>query len=103
MLLRAQLAEALRSWMEREEVTQAQAAKRLGITQPRMSEIARGKVELMSLDYLAHHGAKAGLDIGLRLAAFDDLSAAFGGLLARMQTRRVRIYVLAGAASTTAA
>ena len=69
MLLRAQLAEALRSWMEREELTQAQAAKRLGITQPRMSEIVRGKVELMSLDYLAGLCVKAGLDIGLRLAA----------------------------------
>ena len=69
MLLRAQLAEALRLWLEREELTQAQAAKRLGITQPRMSEIVRGKVELLSLDYLAGLCAKAGLDIGLRLAA----------------------------------
>jgi predicted XRE-type DNA-binding protein len=69
MLLRAHLAQALRSWMEGEELTQAQAAKRLGITQPRMSEIARGKVELLSLDYLAGLCAKAGLDIGLRLAA----------------------------------
>jgi predicted XRE-type DNA-binding protein len=69
MLLRAQLAEALRSWMEREELTQAQAAKRLDITQPRISEIVRGKVELLSLDYLAGLCAKAGLDIGLRLAA----------------------------------
>ena len=69
MLLRAQLAEALRSWIEREELTQAQAAKRLGTTQPRMSEIVRGKVELMSLDYLVGLCAKAGLDIGLRLAA----------------------------------
>ena len=50
MLLRVQLAEALRSWMEREELTQAQAAKRLGIAQLRMSEIVRGKVELMSLE-----------------------------------------------------
>lgn len=69
MLLRAQLAEALRCWIERERLTQARAAKRLGIAQPRMSEIVRGKVELMSLDYLAGLCAKAGLDIGLRLAA----------------------------------
>jgi predicted XRE-type DNA-binding protein len=34
-----------------------------------MSEIVRGKVELMSLDYLVGLCAKAGLDIGLRLAA----------------------------------
>ena len=46
MLLRAQLAEALRGWMEREKLTQARAAKRLRIAQPRVSEIARGKVDL---------------------------------------------------------
>jgi predicted XRE-type DNA-binding protein len=69
MLLRAQLAEALRRWMEREELTQAQAAKRLGISQPRMSEIVRGKVELLSLDYMVGLCAKAKLDVGLRLAA----------------------------------
>lgn len=90
MLLRAQLAEALRSWMEREELTQTQAAKRLDITQPRISEIVRGKVELLSLDYLAGLCAKAGLDIGLRLAALDDPSAQFGGLLARLQTSEAR-------------
>ncbi|MBI2753301.1 MAG: XRE family transcriptional regulator [Betaproteobacteria bacterium] len=69
MLLRAQLAEVLRSWMEREGLTQAQAAKRLGITQPRVSEIVRGKVELLSLDYLVGLCAKAKVDVGLRLAA----------------------------------
>lgn len=69
MLLRAQLAEALRSWMEREKLTQAQAAKRLGVAQPRVSEIVRGKVELMSLDYMVQLCSKANLDVGLRLAA----------------------------------
>ena len=69
MLLRAQLAEALRVWMARERLTQAQAARNLGISQPRMSEIARGKVELLSLDYLVGLCAKARLDVGLRLAA----------------------------------
>ena len=69
MLLRAQLAEALRAWMEREELTQAQAAKRLGIAQPRVSDIVRNKVELMSLDYLVALCAKAKVDVGLKLAA----------------------------------
>jgi predicted XRE-type DNA-binding protein len=69
MLLRAKLAEALRVWMEREELTQAQAAKRLGITQPRVSEIVRGKVELLSLDYLVGLCAKARIPVGVRLAA----------------------------------
>ena len=69
MLLRAQLAEGLRVWMEREKLTQAKAAKRLGITQPRISEITRGKVELLSLDYLVLLCARAGIPVGVRLAA----------------------------------
>ena len=69
MLLRAQLAEALRVWMEGEGLTQAQAAKRLGISQPRISEVVRGKVELLSLDYLVGLCAKAEIDVGLKLAA----------------------------------
>ena len=69
MLLRAQLSEALRRWIEREHLTQAQAARRLGIAQPRVSEIVRGKVELMSLDYMVRMCAKAKVTVGLRLAA----------------------------------
>ena len=69
MLLRARLAEALREWIEREKLTQAQASKRLGIAQPRVSEITRGKVELLSLDYLVGLCAKAGIQVGLKLVA----------------------------------
>jgi predicted XRE-type DNA-binding protein len=61
MLLRAQLAEALRQWIERKKMTQAQAAKQLGITQPRVSEIVRGKVDVLSLDYLVGLCNKAGI------------------------------------------
>lgn len=69
LLLRAELAEALRQWIESEDLTQAQAAKRLGIVQPRVSEIVRGKVDLMSLDYLVGLCAKAGVSVQVRLAA----------------------------------
>lgn len=69
LLLRAELAEALRQWMESEGITQSQAAKRLGITQPRVSGIMRGKIELMSLDYMVGLCAKAGVSVEVRLAA----------------------------------
>ena len=69
MLMRAKLAESLRVWMEREKLTQSETAKRLGITQPRVSEIVRGKVELLSLDYLIGLCAKAGIPVDLRVAA----------------------------------
>ena len=69
MLLRCELAEALRKWIAREGLTQAQAAKRLGVSQPRISEIARNKVDKLSLDYLVGLCAKAGLSVAVRLAA----------------------------------
>ncbi len=69
MLLRCELAEVLRKWMTREGLTQAQAAKRLGVLQPRISEIACNKVDKLSLDYLVGLCAKAGLSVAVKSAA----------------------------------
>jgi predicted XRE-type DNA-binding protein len=69
MLLRCELTEALRKWIDREELTQAQAAKRLGVVQPRISEIVRNKVDKLSLDYLVGLCAKAGLSVTIKSAA----------------------------------
>jgi Uncharacterized conserved small protein len=69
MLLRCELAEALRKWIDREEITQAQAAERLGVAQPRISEISRNKVDKLSLDYLVGLCAKAGVAVKVRTAA----------------------------------
>ena len=69
MLLHSELAEALRQWMDREGLTQAVAAERLAVSQPRMSEIARNRVEKLSLDYLVGLCAKAGVSVAVELAA----------------------------------
>lgn len=69
MLLRCELAEAIRKWMAREGVTQAQAAKRLGVVQPRISEIVRNKVDKLSLDYLVSLCAKAGVSVAVKVVA----------------------------------
>ena len=69
MLLRCELAEALRKWMDREGCTQAQAAHRLGVSQPRISEIRRNKVDKLSLDYLVSLCAKAGVSVKVKMAA----------------------------------
>ena len=69
MLLRCELAEALRKWMTREGLPQAQTAKRLGVIQPRISEIACNKVDKLSLDYLVGLCAKAGLTVAVKLTA----------------------------------
>ena len=63
------MAPGLAAGSEPEVPGPAVTAKRLGIAQPRVSDIVRGKVELMSLDYLVGLCAKAKVDVGLRLAA----------------------------------
>jgi predicted XRE-type DNA-binding protein len=55
--------------MDREAITQVEAAKRLGVAQPRISEIARNKVGKLSLDYLVGLCAKAGVSVTVKLAA----------------------------------
>ena len=69
MQLRCEIAEALRKWIDREELTQIQAAKRLGVVQPRISEIVRNKVDKLSLDYLVGLCAKAGVSVRVKSAA----------------------------------
>lgn len=49
--------------------TQAEAARQLGITQPRVSRLIKGKVEDFSLDMLLTLAARAGLHPELRLTA----------------------------------
>ena len=69
MLLRSELAEALRKWIDRDRLTQAEAARRLGVAQPRISEIVRNKVDKLSLDYLVSLCAKAGVIVKVKTAA----------------------------------
>jgi predicted XRE-type DNA-binding protein len=49
--------------------TQKEAAARLGVTQPRISDLTRGKIELFSLDTLVDMAAVAGMQPQIVLAA----------------------------------
>lgn len=49
--------------------TQSEAARQLGVTQPRISRLLKGKVEEFSLDMLLTLAARAGLHPRLQLAA----------------------------------
>jgi predicted XRE-type DNA-binding protein len=61
MKARAQMMIAIRETVEAWDVTQAVAAKRLGLTQPRMNDLVRGRINKFSLDALINLAAKAGL------------------------------------------
>lgn len=53
--------------IEKNDLTQAQAAKQFGVTQPRISDLMRGKIDLFSLDTLVNMLAAAGLRVEMKL------------------------------------
>jgi predicted XRE-type DNA-binding protein len=58
--IRAVLMVSLRQIIEDAGITQAQAAEAFGVTQPRVSDLVRGKIELFSIDTLVNMLAAAG-------------------------------------------
>ena len=69
MEMRSLLMIGLARWLEGSGMTQIEAAKDLGITQARVSDIKRGKISQFSLDLLVRLAARAGLQPKLNLAA----------------------------------
>jgi predicted XRE-type DNA-binding protein len=67
LLLRSQTMIALVQWFEASDTTQAAAAKRLGITQPRFNQLLKGKIEIFSLDALVNMATCAGMRVGLSI------------------------------------
>ena len=65
--MRTEIMLALRKFIDREALTQAAAAKRLKVTQPRISDLVRGKLSRFSLDTLVNMLTNAGLDVELRV------------------------------------
>lgn len=67
MRLRADLLIALRDRVAAWKLTQAEAAKRLGISQPRLNNMLRGQIESFSLDMLTKLACRAGLKVEMKL------------------------------------
>jgi predicted XRE-type DNA-binding protein len=67
MTVRAQAMLGMRDWLASSGMTQVAAAKHLGLTQARVSEIKRGKINAFSLDLLVRLAARAGLEPKLTL------------------------------------
>jgi predicted XRE-type DNA-binding protein len=59
---------ALKEHVAREALSQSQAAKMFGITQPRVPGLMRGEIELFSIDMLVNILTAAGLHVELRVA-----------------------------------
>lgn len=63
MKARSEMMIAIRETVTGWEVTQAAAAKRLGLTQPRMNDLLRGRIDKFSLDALMNLATRAGLAV----------------------------------------
>lgn len=71
LMIRSKLMAAIKAYIESEGITQGQAAERFGVSQPRISEIYQGKIELFSVDKLINMLAKVGqhVDVTIHKAA----------------------------------
>lgn len=70
--MRANLMGDLRIYIEKNRLSQADAAKRLGIAQSRVSDLVRGKWEKFSLEMLITLEARLGRTVRVDLAAYSS-------------------------------
>lgn len=61
MRLRAELANEIIERLRAQRLTQAKAAELIGVTQPRVSDLMRGRLNLFSLDALVDIADRVGL------------------------------------------
>ncbi len=67
MKLRSTLMMALERQIKDKGWTQAEAARKLGVTQPRVSDLLRGKINLFGLDTLVNMVVAAGLHVEMQV------------------------------------
>jgi predicted XRE-type DNA-binding protein len=67
LTVRSDLMIAISGAVERWELTQVEAARRLGITQPRLNKLLNGKIDQFSLDMLLNLAVRAGLDVRVEI------------------------------------
>ncbi len=68
LLVRSKLMIEIEKVVRERRLTQAAAAKVMGVSQPRISDLLRGKVELFSSDSLIDMLARLGFTVRLALA-----------------------------------
>lgn len=75
MKARSTLLMALSDLIQKQGMTQAEAAALFGVTQPRISDLVRGKIHLFSLDVLMNMAATAGMSPVVKLSKPKALPA----------------------------
>ncbi|MHB8472724.1 MAG: helix-turn-helix domain-containing protein [Gammaproteobacteria bacterium] len=63
--MRAELMVKVETFVDKSGLTQKEAAKLLGLTQPRLNDLLKGKIDKFSLDALVNMLARAGMKVKL--------------------------------------
>lgn len=63
--LRADLMICIEKYVKQSGLTQAEAARQFGITQPRLNQLLKGKIQLFSLDALVNMLSQAGMRVSM--------------------------------------
>jgi predicted XRE-type DNA-binding protein len=67
--IRSALMATLRQILQNKKLTQVEAAELFDVSQPRVSDLVRGKIELFSIDTLVDMLARAGVRVDVRTSA----------------------------------
>ena len=73
--IRSDLMIALRKLIEDRRLTQAEAARVFGVTQPRISDLVRGRIDLFSIDTLVDMLARAGIRVEVAMSVMRQGAA----------------------------
>lgn len=73
--IRSALMRSLKRIIDDSGLTQAMAADAFGVTQPRISDLVRGKIELFSIDTLVNMLAAAGHHVEISVESAGDQAA----------------------------
>ncbi len=75
LAVRSALMGRVREMIEQEGLTQARAARQFGVTQPRISDLVRGKIELFSIDALINMLAAGGHRVEVEVKPVEPRAA----------------------------
>lgn len=76
LALRSELMIRIGEFAKGTRLTQTELAGRLGLTQPRLNALLKGKIDQFSLDALVNVATRAGLHVGLRIGKVAAAKAA---------------------------
>lgn len=67
LLVRSRLMMEVQRYIKSKRITQVEAAKRFGVTQPRVSDLIRGKINLFTTDMLINMLASVGMAVAVHV------------------------------------